>query len=32
VSATTVRDYLVDPLGEPAAVLVVDETGDLRRS
>jgi SRSO17 transposase len=26
-----VRDYLVDHLGDPAAVLVVDETGDLKK-
>jgi hypothetical protein len=26
-----VRDYLVDHLGDPAAVLVVDETGDLNK-
>jgi hypothetical protein len=27
-----VRDYLVDHLGDPAAVLVVDETGTSRRA
>src|ERR671911_2021596 len=26
-----VRDYLVDHLGDPGAVLVVDETGDLKK-
>ena len=26
-----VRDYLVDHLGDPAAVLVVDETGDRKK-
>jgi SRSO17 transposase len=26
-----VRDYLVEHLGDPAAVLVVDETGDLKK-
>jgi SRSO17 transposase len=26
-----VRGYLVDQLGEPDAVLVVDETGDLKK-
>jgi SRSO17 transposase len=26
-----VRGYLVDQLGEPGAVLVVDETGDLKK-
>jgi SRSO17 transposase len=26
-----VRDYLVDHLADPAAVLVVDETGDLKK-
>jgi SRSO17 transposase len=26
-----VRDYLVDYLGDPAAVLMVDETGDLKK-
>ena len=25
------RDYVVDPLGDPDAVLVVDETGDLKK-
>jgi SRSO17 transposase len=27
-----VRDYLVEHLGDPGAVLVVDETGDLKKS
>jgi SRSO17 transposase len=27
-----VRDYLVEHLGDPEAVLVVDETGDLKKS
>src|ERR687897_751269 len=26
-----IRDYLVEHLGDPAAVLVVDETGDLKK-
>jgi DDE superfamily endonuclease len=26
-----VRDYLVEHLGDPGAVLVVDETGDLKK-
>ena len=26
-----VRDYLVEHLGDPQAVLVVDETGDLKK-
>jgi SRSO17 transposase len=26
-----VRDFLLEHLGDPAAVLVVDETGDLTR-
>jgi SRSO17 transposase len=26
-----VRDYLVEHLGDPEAVLVVDETGDLKK-
>ena len=26
-----IRDYLVEHLGDPQAVLVVDETGDLKK-
>ena len=26
-----VRDYLIEHLGDPGAVLVVDETGDLKK-
>jgi DDE superfamily endonuclease len=26
-----VRDYVIDHLGDPAAVLVVDESGDLEK-